>query len=272
MKKALLFLGLLIASDVLFAQPWLPATGSTATAIYNNPLTANVGIGTSNPQTTLDVNGVIHTMGGLISYGKDGAIAPGNLAGYFLGPSDGSSNIIIQGQAGTGVAFWLSATNGNFKIGGSGGSEPATGAINVDYADHVGINTQDTKGYMFAVAGSAIFTQAVVKLQANWPDYVFHKAYHLPSLDSIAAYIKTNNHLPDMPSAEEVTKNGIDLGANQARLLEKIEQLTLYTIELQKRVDLSQAENKMLSGTIKTQDERFAFLQQQIDELKKRAL
>ncbi len=93
-----------------------------------------------------------------------------------------------------------------------------------------------------------------------WADYVFSKYYQLPSLESIAAYIKANKHLPGIPSAAEVEKNGIDLGVNQARLLEKIEQLTLYTIELQKQVE-----------SLKTENEKFASLQQQIDELKKNA-
>jgi hypothetical protein len=122
----------------------------------------------------------------------------------------------------------------------------------------VGIGTSNTYSYTLAVNGSAIFTQAVVKLNANWPDYVFKKKYRLPSLKSVEEYVKTNNHLPGLPSADSVQKNGLDLGSTQAKMLEKIEELTLYTIQLQQQVDQLRAENK-----------KFASLQQQIDELKK---
>ena len=156
-----------------------------------------------------------------------------------------SSALFIQGQTavdanltmegiGNAQIFWLTAGNNVFKIGGVGATEPAMGVLNIDYQGNLGINTLNTAGYKFAVAGSAIFTQAVVKLQANWPDYVFYKNYRLPSLSSVAAYIRANNHLPGLPSAAEVAQKGIDLGATQAKLLEKIEQLTLYVIDLKK--------------------------------------
>jgi hypothetical protein len=250
----------------MFAQTW-SSTGCTGCS-YISPTTTNVGIGTANPQTPLDVNGVIHTVGGVLSYAQDNGLLA-HLSGYFLGSSDGSSNIIVQGLAGNGVAFWVSAASQLLKIGGTGGSEPASGAINVDYLGHVGVGTTNTSGYLFAVAGSAVFTQAVVKLQANWPDYVFHKNYILPSLESVAAYIKIHNHLPGIPSAAEIATNGLDLGANQAQLLEKIEQLTLYTIDLQKQAGQARIENEKLSSLLQAQNEKFASLQQQIDALKK---
>lgn len=70
----------------------------------------------------------------------------------------------------------------------------------------------------------------------RWPDYVFDPIYKLPSLSEVESYLKQNHHLPEVPSAETVKKEGINLGENQAVLLKKIEELTLYVIDLEKRI------------------------------------
>ncbi|MNY43726.1 hypothetical protein D3C86_1787050 [compost metagenome] len=70
-----------------------------------------------------------------------------------------------------------------------------------------------------------------VKLQANWPDYVFTKDHQLPTLQETEKHIKDKGHLPGIPSAAEVKANGIDLGEMNAKLLQKIEELTLHLIE-----------------------------------------
>jgi hypothetical protein len=110
--------------------------------------------------------------------------------------------------------------------------------MNIDPAGNVGIGTDDTKGYRFAVNGSAIFTSVKVKQYSNWPDYVFQKSYTLQPLSEIEKFVQKYQHLPDVPSAAEVAKDGIDLGDNQAVLLKKIEELTLYIIEQEKRIRL----------------------------------
>lgn len=101
----------------------------------------------------------------------------------------------------------------------------------------IGTGAFPTGTHALAVNGSAIFTKAIVKLTANWPDYVFWPKYKLLSLSELETFLLKNQHLPDMPSAFEVEKNGIDLGDNQAILLKKIEELTLYIIELNKKVE-----------------------------------
>ena len=81
----------------------------------------------------------------------------------------------------------------------------------------------------------------------NWPDYVFAKDYQLPGLKETELHIKANGHLPGIPSAEEVKNNGIDLGDINARLLQKIEELTLHVIELNKTVIKQQSQiNKFI--------------------------
>ncbi|MFY0592010.1 hypothetical protein [Roseivirga sp.] len=74
------------------------------------------------------------------------------------------------------------------------------------------------------------------------PDYVFKSDYKLRSLSELESYIKTNSHLPNIPSAKEVETKGQNVGEMQLKLLEKIEELTLYLIELEKKVNLQKQE------------------------------
>lgn len=100
----------------------------------------------------------------------------------------------------------------------------------------VGIGLTDVKGYKLAVGGAAVAEKIVVKQQANWPDFVFDSAYRLTPLNQVEAYIKENKHLPDVPSAAAVDQEGINIGDNQAALLKKIEELTLYIIQQHKEI------------------------------------
>ena len=93
-------------------------------------------------------------------------------------------------------------------------------------------------GYKLAVTGKIICEEVKVKLvSSGWPDYVFANDYKLRPLQEVEKFIQINKHLPNIPSAAEVEKNGIEVGDMQKRMMEKIEELTLYVIELQKQVD-----------------------------------
>jgi hypothetical protein len=86
---------------------------------------------------------------------------------------------------------------------------------------------------------------------ANWPDYVFAKDYALPSLKETEKHIQEKGHLPGIPSAQEVKSNGVDLGEMNAKLLLKIEELTLYMIELKKENNQQQTALKKQGELIK---------------------
>jgi hypothetical protein len=77
-----------------------------------------------------------------------------------------------------------------------------------------------------------------VDQDTNWPDYVFHSNYRLRPLSEVEAYIQQNHHLPEVPSEEDVRKEGLDLGNNQATLLKKVEELTLYLIDQNKKIEV----------------------------------
>ncbi|ULQ55437.1 hypothetical protein KJS94_12370 [Flavihumibacter rivuli] len=114
----------------------------------------------------------------------------------------------------------------------------------------VGVGTPDTKGYQLAVAGSMIAEKVKVKLQGSWPDYVFDSSYTLRPITELETYIKKHKHLPDIPSASEVADKGLDVGENQSFLLKKIEELSLYIIELNKQ-------NEQLKHSMRVLEEKF---------------
>lgn len=89
-------------------------------------------------------------------------------------------------------------------------------------------------GCLLTVNGAVQAKEVVVN--TGWSDYVFESGYHLQSLQDVAAYIKQNHHLPDIPSAEEVAEKGVGIGEMQSKLLAKIEELTLQLIATEKRV------------------------------------
>ncbi len=84
--------------------------------------------------------------------------------------------------------------------------------------------------------------RVAISTTTHWADYVFEKNYRLMPLNDLEKYIKANKHLPDVPSSKEVEDDGIDITEISATLLKKIEELTLYTIELQKKVEAQQVE------------------------------
>src|SRR5690606_14357225 len=75
-----------------------------------------------------------------------------------------------------------------------------------------------------------------IKVETGWSDFVFEEGYELPTLGEVAQHIKEKGHLKDIPSAKEVKENGIFLGEMDAKLLQKIEELTLYTIQQEKQL------------------------------------
>jgi len=112
-----------------------------------------------------------------------------------------------------------------------------------------GINTDVIPGYTLSVNGPGIFTKLVVKSNI-WADYVFDSAYKLRPLEKVGEYVKANHHLPEIPSADSVSKAGIDIGDNQAALLKKVEELTLYMIQLNETVKQQQEKISQLEGRL----------------------
>lgn len=278
MKKIALFVIVCLMCQLGQSQ-WL----TNGTTLYYSG--GRVGIGTSGPLGALQVIGDTTYLQGLnLGFGAGTAVIKTDAPSKEIAFQVGNTEMARLNASGNLLVGWLSQSNTAFRLDVNGGARVQSVSLglgtglavvntdastkpisfqigNTEYArllsnGSFGIGTTDTKGYLLAVNGSAIFTSAWVKPYANWPDYVFNKDYQLPSLASVAEYIKAHNHLPDLPSADSVAKKGIDLGGGQMTLLKKIEELTLYLI--QQNEDLS----KVTDQLAKLKNEREEFLAQ----------
>jgi hypothetical protein len=103
--------------------------------------------------------------------------------------------------------------------------------------------------YKMAIGGGILTEKVRVATNGTmfWADFVFDKNYKLRPLSEVETYIKANNHLPEIPSTADVNKNGIDLAETQALLLQKVEELTLYVIEQNKKVAKLEGKVRKLS-------------------------
>ena len=211
-----------------------------------------VGIGTAAPAQKLHLqDGVLLLTGSVpgvggpqIMWGATAAVPSWGVE-YVAGASAGLNfwRPFAAGNPNPGNNFlFLSDATGNVGINTNNTKAKLTVNGNVMIGDPATLNLP--AGYKLYVE-TGILTEKVkvaVKNTANWSDYVFAKDYQLKKLEEVEKYIAANKHLPNVPSADEVVKEGIDLGKMDAKLLEKIEELTLYIIELNKKVKV--LENK----------------------------
>lgn len=105
-----------------------------------------------------------------------------------------------------------------------------TNSFAMNMEGNIGIGTAPTQ-YKLAIAGSIISEEVIVKLKSDWPDFVFKENYILDDLQDVKHFIKYNGHLKGIPSAEDIAQSGINLAEVQKKLLQKIEELTLYIIK-----------------------------------------
>jgi len=115
----------------------------------------------------------------------------------------------------------------------------------MNYHGDIGVGTSPNSLYKLNVEGT-IHAREMLIDNYNWSDFVFDKTYLLPSIKEVDKFIQTNGHLPNIPTAQEVKENGTNVAEIQSKLLQKIEELTLYVIEQDKKIDLlqKQIENK----------------------------
>lgn len=200
--------------------------------------TGNVGIGTTNASYKLVVNATPPTAN------ADGI----NL---FSTTSTTTASLAVTGNtynwAGVGAnQIWLLSSNGDLNVGPSTGHNlkfmsNQVERMRITSTGNVAIGTACVpSGYKLAVKGNIICEALKIKLEGGncWADYVFDPGYKLLKLDEVEAFIAQNKHLPGVPSAKEVGEHGIEIAEMDATLLKKIEELTLYVIELQKQVEV----------------------------------
>ncbi|MBR6091832.1 MAG: hypothetical protein IKQ09_03335 [Bacteroidales bacterium] len=128
-------------------------------------------------------------------------------------------------------------------------------AKNITMIGKVGINIDNSftgdYEYTLAVKGGVLTSEVYVKEVEEWHDYVFYDGYSLMPLDELETYVKDQKHLPDLPSENEVLDKGYDMAEMDGILLKKIEELTLYTIDLQRQLQEQQTTINMLKEALK---------------------
>lgn len=196
----------------------------------------NVGIGNTNPADKLSVSGNISfNMGNSIGFGLADKFAYDgkNIGHYSLGWYNDSGN--------TGAPTGYLSSFGGFKIFTQGLPK-----VVISEAGNVGIGTVSPDAKL-AVKGTIHSQEVKVDLLgAVAPDYVFDKEYELRSLAEVESYINENKHLPEIPSAKKMEEKGLHLKEMNLLLLKKVEELTLYVIELKKVTEQQQKEIDLL--------------------------
>lgn len=205
----------------------------------------NVGIGTTTPGGKLDVsvansnialrltstgiNAVGQTVGDISFFDKDNE------------NEDARISAVVENSYGSGLVF--STKLGNSSPGLASEKMRILGNGNVG----IGINAPQ---YLLDVAGTIRAKEVIVTVN-GFPDFVFEKNYNLLKLQDVDNYIQSNGHLPNIPSAKEVEKSGMNIAELQVKLLQKVEELTLYAIEQQKLVSEQQKRIEQLENALK---------------------
>ncbi|HEY0029315.1 MAG TPA: hypothetical protein VGC65_01055 [Bacteroidia bacterium] len=232
-----------------FASGYLSqATGDKATAIS----WGNLASGTASFATgsgTVASGAYSSSFGYHPTASGQSAIAAGT---YTTAQSFSSFVIGRYNKTGTYSATTWVGTDPVFVIGnGTGTGTFARNAVTVLKNGNVGIGTEllsNPNNYRLAVNGSIGAKEVKIETSSTtWPDYVFDKDYVLLPLNELDAYLKKNNHLPDIPGREQVkTDNGVYVGEMQVKLLQKIEELTLYLLEQNREFEKIKIELELL--------------------------
>ncbi|UII77354.1 tail fiber protein [Flagellimonas sp. HMM57] len=174
----------------------------------------SVGIGTTSPAGQLDVR-TTDNKGVWINRNNESAVS--------FWPNNGNS------------IFHISHGHDNRLHISTGTNVEGGELFTIVHNGAVGIGTTNPGTYKLAVKGKIRAEE--IKVETGWADYVFKENYDLPTLEEVEKHIQEKGHLINIPSAKEVEENGIQLGEMNKLLLEKIEELTLYTLQQQKEIE-----------------------------------
>jgi hypothetical protein len=232
----------------------------------------NIGIGTTSPGNKLRVHGSTTSTQHVISastnysgfvdiraiegfstpapgYGTGGYMVGGKYGLYGFGQGGASTGQVygVYGLAtastliGTRIGVYGSASGGTKNWGGyfAGGNVFVTNDLRIGTGAENGVT-----GYKVAIDGKVIAEEMRVQLSGAWPDYVFNEEYELMSLNKLEKEIAKHGHLPGMPSAKEAESEGIMVGDMNRMLLEKVEEMILHIIELNKRIEFLETKNE----------------------------
>lgn len=232
-----------------------------ATRMYINSL-GNVGISTTTPRTFLDIgNFTVNTLKSVLARLGEG---DNTGEGTYLGVKSYNSQPELGASCCNIKSFALEHKfygNLNSAINFYRGSGVTGGYITISV--NAGIEKFTFSNNGLDVNGTIHAKEVKVDL-TGWSDFVFAPTFKLKPLTEVEQYIKTNGHLPEIPSATEVEQKGVNLGVMQAKLLQKVEELTLYTIEQNKTKDDLKVKIEAQSKQLLEQEQSKENLQQQL--------
>jgi len=216
MKKSILMSVLLFAIAFSVNAQWT----TNSYGIYPLNLNHHLSVGVYTPNTPMEFT----VKGQQIIYGPEASLLFGGLENTTVGW--GQYGIEYNVSAG-GLNFW--------KPWGSNGAKNWVLFLKDD--GRVGIGTQNlTADYLLTVAGG-IHARKIYVTSLAGADFVFAKGYKLRTLQELDQFVSVNQHLPEIPSAKEMEEKGMDMGEFQIKLLQKVEELTLYIIQQQKEIE-----------------------------------
>ncbi len=268
--------------------------GLSQNTILNAGNNSSVGIGTANPQGKLDVNGASYFRNSIYATSLDTTVVDTTTINQMQFLFLDQNNKVVRGDLKTLKDYVYAGSLPNlnpcgFLVDSQGNPIEGTPTWQNSPGKIYTLNTQcidvkvgigivpkaklhiklspgsDTKpivvqndaGYkVFQVNtdGLVYAREVKVNLESAWPDYVFETGYKLTPLAEVKQYIALNKHLPNVPSAEEVKENGLSLGEGNKILLEKVEELTLYLIQMEETM-------KAQAELLKAQQEQIKLLQ-----------
>ncbi len=250
-----------------------PSFGQWQTANNNSATitTTNVGIGVTNPDAKLHVGGGVRlnewvriggntdgyawklgVSGNIITRGGQVILGADNNDRIGIGLTNPDAKLHVNGSMRVNDWMRIGGNTDGFawKLGVSGNIITRSGNVILaaNPNDLVGIgSTRIPAGFKLAVQGKIIAEDLKVLTFQNWPDYVFLKEYKLLPLFKLEQHIQQNGHLPGIPSAAQIeAEGGFNLSEMQLKMLEKIEELSLYLIQLNKKIDHLEQENQSL--------------------------
>ena len=206
--------------------------GTTPDLVVNT--NGNTGLGTVNPQVKLHLLSRLATEMVKLE-GENPLIQLKRRTSLVNSIFDTYKDVGFLQTSGDNLRIGTNSDNnsGKFVIRVNGGDR-----MFVDPNGNVSIGTETVaSGYRLTLAGKMMCEELKVQVQAAWPDYVFTDQYPLMPLKDLRSFITANGHLPNIPKADIIEKNGLEMGDMQSRMMEKIEELTLYILELQQQID-----------------------------------
>jgi len=206
-------------------------TGTNNTALGYG---ANVNSNNLNNATAIGAGAYVGASNSLVLgsiNGINGATASTNVG---IGTTSPTAKLYIKSDGATSATVALSIANSSSTNLLYVRNDGSVGIGTTNFDKVVGSTTIQNY-YKLAVLGKVHAQEVVVN--TGWSDFVFNEDYKLKSLSEVEQYIKENKKLPDVPSADEVAKNGVPLGQTQSLLLQKIEELTIYIIEQNKKIE-----------------------------------